>query len=183
MPDAVTITVATKTAPLFDPKTGQPKKQGKITDTTGKNWQVWADKLAFYEEGKSYIIQQYKANEFNGMTFNLIEKVVPATPGTQPQVTKNVGTTRSIYPPTTVAPPSVEDYKLTERIKRRDIFVQVGMKNVDVATMSEADIESIVNKLTKVWHNTLGRESVTAIAAMKPSPVQRRDDMDDEIPL
>ena len=175
MPDETTITVATITAPKPNTRTGAQKKQGKITDTTGKNWQVWADKLNLYEQGHSYIVQQVKSFDFNGMTFQTIEKMVPVKPGQQSPAPQNPGYRSAINTPT---PPSIDEYKLAERVKRRDIFVQVGMKGLDFTTMPEAEIESLVNKLTKVWHNTLGREH-SNITPQKPFvPV---DDMDDEI--
>lgn len=167
MPD-IQITVADVIQPGFDSKTGQQKKQGKIIDTTGKSWQVWADKLGLYEAGGNYTITQHKNNVFNGITFNVIEKM---TPGGLPAV----GTVRTI---STSAPKQTRVPMQQQGLTPKDemIFVCGGFNNImanpntPAATMSLPERIAIVESLRATWRNTFGK-------------TQASDDMNDALPL
>lgn len=149
------------------------KKQGKVIDTTGKTWQVWADKLYLYAPGQSYNIT-YKTTNFNGKDYYTIDQSAPA--GSAAIAPPPRGTTPTQRAAAVVPPiPTVSDYQEAERIKRRDIFVQGilnnSAQNQDFVSMQTEELIGFTEKLMIVWFNTLGKKPQTA------------SDMNDEIPF
>jgi hypothetical protein len=150
------------------------KKQGKIIDHTGKEWQVWGDKMAGYNRGNSYVVQKYKTSDFKGKTYYTIEDVMPVQGGPAPQP-------RPIPNEPVRMVPSSGPISDTER--RMDIFVcgafnnLMANPNVNPAMLQAADMIEFVKRLKATWVNTLGpnRPGTAARAAQNA-------DMNDELP-
>lgn len=126
----------------------QGKRQGKVIDTTGKSWQVWADKLSGFQQDGSYELLEVGASEFQGKTYYTIKSVKPVTHGMR------------LTPPPT--PTSRPQEHTMDHERRRDIFVCgavnsiLGHPTIDPLTFAGAQLVDIINKLKYVWEQTLG---------------------------
>lgn len=154
------------------------KKQGKVIDHTGKEWQVWGDKMSGYQIGGSYVIHKYKTSDFKGKTYFTIEEVSPL-PGQQRPA-----------PPIPIPAPSgmgTIPYSggptPTDTERRMDIFVCgafnniMSNPNVNPAMLQAPDMIEFVKRLKAVWVNTLGPN--------RPGTPQRmvsNSDINDEMP-
>lgn len=141
------ITVAGITPPAVG------KKQGKVIDTVGRSWNVWGDKLANYQMGKTYDIT-YEVNEFNDAKFNVIKTLKPVMeasglsgPGMQQPAQAAVQ--RPIGTQTTQ--------------KDEMIFVcgiinnAVANQNINPFELTATELITMVEKARQVWRNTFGK--------------------------
>ena len=158
----IQITVADVKYPAPD------KKQGKVIDRTGKEWQVWGDKLANYHVGESYIVRKYKTSDFRGKTYYTIEEMVPAGGGAAPQYQPRPVPETPIK--LQVAPP------VSDSERRMDIFVcgafnnLMANPNVNPAMLQAADMIEFVKRFKATWLSTMS------------GPPKPGDDMNDELP-
>lgn len=167
--DPVIITVASKA----DPKPGG--KQGKVVDTAGNSWQVWQDKLALYHIGGSYRIDNYKTNNFNGRTLNVIDRMTPVgahIPGALTR-TQSAG---SIPIPSLISK--------DETPKR--IFVCGALnaclnnQSFNPDSLTKGYLIAMTNMFIEVYEETFGRQY--PIPSKIESGKVVHDDMEDEIP-
>jgi len=160
-----TITVAQIAPPAIG------KKQGKVQDTNGGVWNVWADKLQLYREGVTYNIV-YETQEFNGHQFNVIKTSTPAngTPTGSPQLQTGVQLPQPAKQQPMFSAPAYTP-------KDEMIFVCGGFNNVmgnpatNPGTWTVAEMIDLVTKLRTAWRNTFGA---------RPSA---GDDMNDSVPF
>lgn len=151
------------------------KKQGKIIDHTGKEWQVWGDKMANYSRGSSYVVQKYKTSDFKGRTYYTIEEATPVGQGP--------GMVRPPAIPSTPVRMAPVQPNLSENERRLDIFVcgafnnLMSNPNVNPTLLSAADMISLMSRLKDTWVNTLGPN--------RPGTAKRaqdNSDINDELP-
>jgi len=154
-----TITVAGITPPA------QGKKQGKIADTAGNNWNVWGDKLQNYRMGVTYNIT-YEENEFNNVRYNVIKNAEPAGQGTQ-QTTMPLAQPRVAMPPPSVATPKDEMIFVCGALNHT-----LANQNISPLELTAMEIGDFVNKLRTVWKGTLGSQKSRS-----------EGEMDDAIPF
>lgn len=140
------------------------KKQGKVIDTLGNKWNVWADKLQNYRIGVSYDIK-YEENEFNGKTFSVIKTANPSNnPPAHPA--------RAAQKPTDGWPGPILQQP---NAKDEMIFVcgvvnnAMSNTNINPFEITLTELIAMVDKARSAWRNTLGKS-------------QKADDLADEIP-
>lgn len=147
-----TITVAAIEAP------GIGKKQGRIVDSTGKKWNVWADKLANYQQFRTYEII-YETNEFKGIIFDVIKSAV-AVGGESPPPRTSAANYQS-PPKTYTNPPATYD----DNQRRMDIFVcgafnnAMANPNTNPLVMNAENMIMLINNLKTAWKRTLGPQA------------------------
>lgn len=156
----VTITVAN----VEYPQAG--KKQGRITDSTGKMWGVWANEVSNYQQFTSYEVLEYKTNDFKGKTYYTIVRSKP--------VNLNGGgagaTPRPTGQPVRPTPPPVQAYDVDVQ-RRMDIYICGAFNNimanpgVDPVNMTPEAMISLVNQLKAVWKRTLGPQAQESVQA------------------
>ena len=150
------------------------KKQGKIIDHTGKEWQVWGDKMSGYHRGNNYVVQKYKTSDFKGKTYYTIEEISPLGP---------VGAEVPRRPTLTEPVKLVAASPISENERRMDIFVcgafnnMMANPNINPAMLTTAAMIEMVKQFKAVWVNTLGpnRPGTAARAAQNA-------DINDELP-
>jgi hypothetical protein len=166
----INITVADIIAPA------EGKKQGKVVDTTGKKWGVWADKLHLYQRGGQYQIINYKTNNFNGVDYYVIDKIMPLgdTP-TKPSYAASA----SAPTPAPTGKYGAPDDATAERIFVAGPLNKLfGNPNVNPLELTTDEIAGVVNNLREVWNRTFGFKFTAPTTGRTSIP----DDMNDEIP-
>lgn len=158
MPQAI-ITIAGITPP------GTSKKQGKVTDSYGKTWNVWGDKLQNYRMGVTYDIT-YEENEYNGTKFYLIKTADPVQAAPPPPQPGNPEPQqRAATQPSQPMNPNKDEM----------IFICGALNNAFANQntipfeLTAMEIATFVKKMQQVWRATLGNRAV--------------GDMNDEIPF
>lgn len=150
------------------------KKQGKVIDTTGKTWQVWADKLHLYQPGGTHLVQKFKTFEFQGKTYYTIEQAT-AVGGAAPAQASAV----QAY-----VPPPTPFTSTSEVTRRMDIFICGIMNNTasneKLLDYPENELVEKIQMLKRVWKRSFlsGDTSITSGA-----PARDNSDMNDDIPF
>ena len=146
---------------------GQGKKQGKVTDTVGGVWNVWADKLNLFNIGATYAIT-YEENEFKGQRFFVIKTATPQ--GTMPGMQQRA-------PSTHPNPPGIPPTTAKDEM----IFVcgalnnALANPNIQPFSVNTTEMVAFINLVRQCWRLTL---------AKGPTPVEQgQQAMDDQIPF
>ena len=167
MADATIIKVMEKMLP----KPGG--KQGKVIDQTGKSWQVWENKLNDFQVGNMYRVDKIKASSFNGQQYFLIEQASPVT-------------SDDFKAAAPVIEQQVAQQHQASTSKDKHIFVCGAFNNAIAANQVNindgAGCVEAINKLMKVYAQTLGRKTITTgkeLLAM--SPARDRLDFNDSV--
>ena len=147
------------------------KKQGKVFDTTGKRWGVWANQIDNFVPGQTYSLTKIKSSVFQGKTYYTIEEFAPIN---------GTGMAAGYVPTHHAAPPRAAAVSN----KDQQIFVCGIMNNlagnpaVNWLAMSIDDKIQAVQEARYIFDVTFGgkprRQTATA---------QQADDMNDEIPF
>lgn len=162
----VVITVDTVEPPA------EGKKQGKVFDSTGKRWGVWADKIGQFVPGATYSLTKIKSNVYQGKTYYTVEEFAPIngrgyTPQAAPSRQGQVGAPAQGY-----------------GNKDQQIFVcgimnnMAGNPNVNFLGMSILDKVQLVEELRYVFDVTFGGKP-----RRQANPPQEAEDMNDSIPF
>lgn len=170
------------------------KKQGKILDTMGRSWQVWADKIGQFYIGQTYEVLQSKVTNFNGATYVTIGEFRPLSGPTPsptvpvPQAQIPITQASVVAPARAATPPSIGEAE-----RRMDIFVcgavnnMLSNANISALEVSPADLMKFITMLKEVWKRTLGPNAndynQPTQTMTPPAPSQPPNDMNDEIPF
>ena len=136
------------------------RKQGTVHDTKGGRWKVWADKIPLYNIGSTYEVN-YKTNNFNGQTFNVIETA------------KKVGTATPQEATAAAATYNVSDEKRSEQIAVLAIVKEWVAK---IPVGDTAGLVHAIRSAREAWKQAYAKPMPTRIESGPP------DDMDDGLP-
>jgi hypothetical protein len=165
------MTVVITVAGIEWPKEG--KKQGKIIDSTGKKWNVWANQINDFQQYQSYEVT-FETNDFKGQTYYIIKSAKPAAGNASfPLRTSAAPNIPRMHDAIPRGEPSV---MVGEDQRRMDIFVCGAFNNMlsnpemQPSNMLAKDFIAIINNLKAAWKRTLGPQ---------PDPISsgRNDDM------
>lgn len=162
----ITITVAR----VEYPEAG--KKQGKVHDTTGKKWQVWADKLQNYQPGLSYVIKKIEPFEYKGQTYYTIMESALLPGGAAPPQAMG-----QMPPPAPIAQQHQARQQLPFFTPKDEMIFVCGIinnmmsnPNMNPSTLQQTDLIQLVILARTAWRNTFGKS-------------QSDEAMDDRIPF
>ena len=156
------------------------KRVGSVTDTTGKRWGVFPDKLGGFVEGGSYTIKEYSA--FTTNNGNVIHTIKVARPGgAAPSPSNGQSAPQSGPPP-------------NDNQRRMDIFVCGAFNNllanpsVKAGDLTQIEMIDILHKIKSSWVAVFGPTPInTPAAPQRPapssSPRYENPDMNDDIPF
>jgi hypothetical protein len=132
-------------------------KKGKVVDTAGNKWGVFADKLYLYEQGGTYEIEYDTwRNPKDGKDYHTILEVVPAS-GEPQQAAPRAAPAQAPKPNGHIAPRQRTDPTDAERM-----FVCANLVAFIKAGKCEPDLSTLVgdvNMLRDVWKNTFGADA------------------------
>lgn len=137
------------------------KKQGRITDSTGKQWGVWADKINHYQLNQTYEVT-FDTNEFKGKTYYVLKTATPVN-GSRPPM--NGGGAPSN--PTRVVVDNSKPFP-SDDSRRMDIYICGGLNNmmanpnIKPLELTAGDIANLTTKLKQAWKLTLGPQAQEA---------------------
>lgn len=152
------------------------KKQGRVTDTQGRKWQIWGDKLHDYSIGVTYEVTKVKSNYFNGQQYVTIMESHPVGGSSGGPIGQPVA--RSNTSGSTITIP------LPESNKDEQIFVcgalnnTLANPNINPMSLGVQDLVGLVNAYRDTWRNTFGRKPATVA-----KPQSAGDDMEDSVPF
>jgi hypothetical protein len=159
------------------------KKQGKIQDTQGRQWQVWADKISQFNAGQSYEILTSKTTQFNGATYVTIgefrEAAPPAYSAPPPQQVRAPFYQPALLPPMP-APQQAVAAPISEHLRRMDIFIcgavnnALANQNVNPLAVNPEIMMQFITMMKEVWKKTLGPNAGQAqppVTQAAPPPV------------
>jgi hypothetical protein len=161
------------------------KKQGKIQDTQGRIWQVWADKISQFNAGQSYEILTSKTTQFNGATYVTIGEFRPLTPGVGAQQAAAFApppqqARAPFYPPTSPppmpAPQQAAAAPISEHVRRMDIFIcgavnnMLANENINPLDINPDGMMQFITMMKEVWKKTLGPNAGQSPPAPAPAP-------------
>jgi hypothetical protein len=168
------------------------KKQGKIQDTQGRSWQVWADKMGQFQAGQSYEILTSKTTTFNGAVYVTVGEFRALTPGAgmaQPSFPPPMPATPPVAqqpfypaasPPPMPAPQQAVAAPISEHVRRMDIFVcgavnnALANQNVNPLSVNPEIMMQFITMMKEVWKKTLGPNAGQAqppVTQAAPPPV------------